>query len=703
MALYHRITASKLIDTFRQFRKDVTGNISILFAFSTIVLALFVGGAVDYTRWNAARSDMVKSLDAASLAVANLRRINETVSDDDLTEYAENFFRENFTYGNQLVAGWSVDFELDLDAVIRACLDGELDTLLLGIAGISELAMDECVEITPQGAQRIELALVLDVTGSMNDTVNNVSKIQSLKDAIDVMLDSLYQEGQTTSDRIQIGMVPFNLAVNAGGADSWLTSYEDTDANAVYHGSRFFHVNQNGVVQMNNTVNHYDLYDTINADSWRGCVEARPYPLDELDVPPNGTVAPPDITGAFDIPNFLTEDEMEDLEQGIQPDPPSVEEQRVASAFTNAPEISVGINDLTNANNLRWVPFFTADEPDCNDNDDCQGSPNIPNSAFVNGFLKNFTWRNFYPDDPDEDPDNPNFLGTHYLNRFYVDDRRYLHPSMGDNFIRYASIIEYFRDVLTGGETNTAFRNYLEDYGVEDFRWHEYIMRNGYVGYWNPVTQTYNGKYDLGVSLANADGPNGACPDAVLPLTNDRTVIENYKNALVARGGTNITNGVMWGWRLVSPGAPFTEAIGPGEEGPESSEFEDWQKAVVIMTDGENSVEFLNSSVRTHLGALPNAHGYPIEERLGDGVDTAPRMETELLSKMLRICQRMKDEDYLIYTIMFDLNDTATQQAFQACATQPGFPYFHNIDSGSQLQDAFGEIAQDLVRLHVSQ
>ena len=220
----------------------------------------------------------------------------------------------------------------------------------------------------------------------------------------------------------------------------------------------------------------------------------------------------------------------------------------------------------------------------------------------------------------------------------------------------------------------------------------EYLLRMAYVGWWDPATSTYKGKYDT---------PNSSyirsevdCPPPILPLTNVRQTVEDHVDALYPNGTTDIAHGAAWGWRILSPTAPFTEGIGPGD-----TDYEKWQKAIVIMTDGENVV---NSRNNTHWGSEPGQYGFASEERMGSGVDAAYKMRNELDEKLLRVCHRMKAEGYLIYTIMFGLNSSSTEKVFKACATRPISPYFQDAPDGDALEDAFGEIAADLVNLHIS-
>ena len=666
----------------KEFAEECEGNIAMLFAFMSAVLFLFIGGAVDYARWNAVRADMIESMDAASLAVAQMAASDPNLSDTDLIAYGEKFFDENFKY-EQDINGFNIDFDLANQAVISTCIQGNLDTHLLRVAGIKKLDVDNCVEITKKGSGRIELALVLDVTGSMDDSIGGTKKIDSLKDAVDEMLDVMYGTDATSSN-IKIGVVPFNAYVNAGGASSWDSAWEDSNADAYYHGARFFHVDETGAVDMNTKVNHFNLYDSIPNVSWAGCVEARPFPLDELDFATDATVIPSDITSAMTIPSAYT--------SGT-----TTYDTRNYDAWNDAPSFALSTTELADEDNLLWVPLFHPDEPDCNNSDDCDNG-----DYSESGWVGSFNWRGFWFDDPDDDNNHVsgNINESDYDNRYFINDYNYLNYNQGTPFEKYVPIAYYFREaVLPGGAvTDTAFEDFMETFGVVTSSTHgayrqEYIMRNAYVGWWDPATQTYDYKYDVSPSISSSRGPNINCSTEILPLTNVRADIETHVNGLVADGYTNSANGAVWGWRLLSPDPPFTEGVGPGDPN-----YADWQKAVVIMTDGENTIE----SASTHWDSGPGANGFALESRMGANMDSRSDMRDDIDNKLLRICHRMKEQGYLVYTIMFGLDSSATELVFRSCATEPNAPYFYDADNGADLEAAFGDIAADLVDLHVS-
>ncbi|MCU0883269.1 MAG: pilus assembly protein TadG-related protein, partial [Hyphomonadaceae bacterium] len=86
-------------------------------------------------------------------------------------------------------------------------------------------------------------------------------------------------------------------------------------------------------------------------------------------------------------------------------------------------------------------------------------------------------------------------------------------------------------------------------------------------------------------------GPNLGCPTPIQPLTGQKSLVDASLNGLSAwnRGGTLTDIGIAWGLRTLSPGAPFTQS---SEVDPTTGQAihtrARWQKAMVIMTDGES-------------------------------------------------------------------------------------------------------------------
>lgn len=700
------------------FVKAKDGNVYILFGVLAPVLLFFVGGAVDFTRLNMVRTDLIESMDSAGLAIAQMDVLNgpEIASlsgaarETYLKEQGRKLVHENFKYEN-LVQNFVIDFDIT-QSTIAPRAEGQVRTLFLGaatklISGTNTLPFLDAgssVEVTRRGSGKIELALVLDTTGSMNDEINGVKKIDSLKTAVGTLVQTLYGD-PAENPNARTAVVPFNAFVNPGGAAGFTSDFLDQNAEATYHGAHFLHVSNSGVVEPTTKVNHFRLFDSNANLTWRGCVYERPYPLDEIDT------APGQVTSATEINTY------DDL-------PPGTTNSRTQTAFANAPALSLAAAEIGSVANSRFIPVFQPDGINCNQgsggssDDTCAyGSTNVTRNGI--------TYNGNYFDDPDGDgtdsavPHSPgaslvNLSEGAYGNSF-VNDLQYTRTA-GAALDRYLSVMNYSRRVhksydgsncATSGaaQTDTNFRTWLNGRGATECTEDEFILRHGYAGWWNPTTQRYEGKYDLSVSvnetvtsgvyIQSSRGPNSGCPQAILPMTTTKAEITSYVNSMVPNGNTNSATGAMWGWRILSPEAPFTD-VRPYNDN-------EWIKAMVLITDGNNVV----SAANTHWGSASTSWGFPRERRMGATIDTASEMRDAIDDKLVRICTRMKQNGVIVYTIIFGLDededeDAATAEVFRACATQPQSPYYFNAPDGEDLQEAFGAIAQDLVSLHVS-
>ncbi|MEQ1491899.1 MAG: pilus assembly protein, partial [Terricaulis sp.] len=69
-----------------------------------------------------------------------------------------------------------------------------------------------------------------------------------------------------------------------------------------------------------------------------------------------------------------------------------------------------------------------------------------------------------------------------------------------------------------------------------------------------------NNSASLDTSAPDTRGPNRGCPTPIVPLTSDNGVVQTNIAAMRhwSGGGTNQAEGLAWGWRVLTPGAPFT-------------------------------------------------------------------------------------------------------------------------------------------------
>jgi Flp pilus assembly protein TadG len=176
-------------------------------------------------------------------------------------------------------------------------------------------------------------------------------------------------------------------------------------------------------------------------------------------------------------------------------------------------------------------------------------------------------------------------------------------------------------------------------------------------------------------------GPNKQCPVQLLPLTNAKQDILDKINDMIANGVTHINLGAVWGWRVLSPGEPYTNGV--------AFDNEEYNKAIVIMTDGAN---FISSRTGDYSGYGPLSAG-------SLGTTSRSAAENELDRRLSVVCTNIKATGILVYTITFQVNSTSIQNLMRGCASDSS-KYF-NSPSGAELESAFRAIGAELSNLRI--
>ncbi len=200
------------------FLAQRSGSITIITAFAFIIILAAAGLAVDTSRLYNVRTQVLMALDAAALAGAKALQ-DDTKTDTDLTEISQAFFQ---TYlANLKMSGVTTgNFNAAVDRpnwTVTASVDIHLPMLFgkaVGLDGIFDFRPESRVRYQ---ADKVELALVLDVTGSMNDipSGDSMRKIDSMKSAATDVIDGLMGRS-LTENSVRIAVAPFSASVNAG-------------------------------------------------------------------------------------------------------------------------------------------------------------------------------------------------------------------------------------------------------------------------------------------------------------------------------------------------------------------------------------------------------------------------------------------------------------------------------------------------------
>jgi Flp pilus assembly protein TadG len=240
----------------RRLWRSRRGAVALIAGLAALPLLAAVGAAVDLTRLYLVHSRLVTATDAAALAGAR------AINDPDRDTQIQRWFWTNFTRRSAAsttgfldagVGSFTVTTE-DSNRVVRVRVTASLPTTFLRLFGTDRLTVyaDQAARRQDRG---MELALVLDVTGSMAG-----ASMTALRDSARDLINIVYGANETIPNLL-VSIVPYTATVNIGrGRTDWLVPGALDPA------------------QYNPTV-------------WRGCVEARHLGgEDETETPP--TLAP---------------------------------------------------------------------------------------------------------------------------------------------------------------------------------------------------------------------------------------------------------------------------------------------------------------------------------------------------------------------------------------------------------------------------
>lgn len=191
-------------------------------------------------------------------------------------------------------------------------------------------------------------------------------------------------------------------------------------------------------------------------------------------------------------------------------------------------------------------------------------------------------------------------------------------------------------------------------------------------------------------------GPNASCPRPIVELTNDTRRMHDEIDRMrpYNSSGTNVAQGLLWGWNVLSPDEPYSQGV------PYSDD--DTTKVLVLLSDGRNQVVQHNPERRATRSDY-TGYGYLAAGRMGS--TTSYRVaEQNIDAKVRTICENVKNTGIRVYTILFQVDFAETQDIFRDCASRgdDGQPLFYYVPDASQLQAAFEDIGQDLTSVRVA-
>ncbi|MEN5113090.1 ubiquitin-activating E1 FCCH domain-containing protein [Brevundimonas diminuta] len=194
-----------------RFLRQTQGNVAMMFALALPVLLMITLGAIDIHQASKVKAQLQDALDAAALAAARSTFTDDvninTVGLAALKANMPGYFGEtsgdtaNFVLLNNRVTG---DARVNVKVLVANVVlppYGKLLDDFLPVSTRSEVL---------RASRNVEVAMVLDITGSMKGT-----RMTDLKTAAKDLVDLVVQEQQSPFTS-KVALVPYSMGVNAG-------------------------------------------------------------------------------------------------------------------------------------------------------------------------------------------------------------------------------------------------------------------------------------------------------------------------------------------------------------------------------------------------------------------------------------------------------------------------------------------------------
>ncbi|EPX80904.1 TadE/TadG family type IV pilus assembly protein [Litoreibacter arenae] len=197
---FFRQVQTRLAGRTRGFAGEENGTM-IIFGLTIFIMVLVATGmAIDFMRHENMRSRLQSTLDRAVLAAADLDQMN------DPKAVVEDYFAKSGLSGYDL----DVDVKEGLNyRTVTASASSEVNSMFLNMVGI------DSIDAPAGGAaeeriNNVEISLVLDISGSMDDN----DKIENMQHAAKEFVDTMITPD--TKELVSISIVPYTGQTNAG-------------------------------------------------------------------------------------------------------------------------------------------------------------------------------------------------------------------------------------------------------------------------------------------------------------------------------------------------------------------------------------------------------------------------------------------------------------------------------------------------------
>ena len=333
---------SAICRRLKSFLRNSAGNTTMALSLSIIPVIAAVGAGVDYARINKETTLLAAAVDSALLAVissekSDISGLNAEQRAQRMSEIetlAEGFLESNYKPESGSVSDLDAHIVINGDKVTMTAAK-VMPMSFMSFMAVETVTINVQAEAnrSKQAAIPVEIALVMDTTGSMGSTYMSQAKTAARN-----LLTTLYGGDKATkkeNQNLRVSLVPFAAAVrldrNAYDFDmDWIDTTGASSVSKLNFSSTSWH--------------NYQAWTELNNQPWNGCVEARSRGSAPFDY--NVNDAPPLSGNSLFVPYFAPD---EPTFSGSTSSPYNFDNSYISNSGT--PRETTGISTSTSSSN----------------------------------------------------------------------------------------------------------------------------------------------------------------------------------------------------------------------------------------------------------------------------------------------------------------------------------------------------------------
>ena len=196
---------------FARLKKDVGGNVLMIFALCLVPMVVVAGFAVDFQQTVKRKAKVQVVLDSAVLAAARVKQTGAT--DDVVKQSVQEFLDAQIEGLGGLTCDPAIVVVVPNEEEIDANITCQQDTYMVKVIGRDQVTF-KVISGSEYGIDKIDVAFMFDISGSMNSSSRLTNLKVAAQEAVDVLLPA--GASQELLDNTRLAMVSYNAMVNAG-------------------------------------------------------------------------------------------------------------------------------------------------------------------------------------------------------------------------------------------------------------------------------------------------------------------------------------------------------------------------------------------------------------------------------------------------------------------------------------------------------